>query len=492
MEQFYPLEWMQVTGSEFVVDPKSDIVDGPFGSNLKSSEYIDSGVPIARIQNVKRFRFIDKNIRFVSTEKAEQLRRHSFISGDILITKLGDPLGLACEVPKLFKFGIIVADLVRFRPNINVCSKPYILYLLNSEIVTKQIEAHVKGTTRPRINLGVIRNLSLPLAPLAEQKVISDKLDSMLAQVETTKARLERIPEILKTFRQSVLASAVSGKLTEEWRKYNPSAKVTIEHNSKLPKLSEEDFYTESVDDWSWIRFGSVVTLINGDRGKNYPNKSEYVEQGVPFINTGHIDSDGTLSDVRMNYISHEKYDSLGGGKTQPIDLVYCLRGATMGKTARVHYSVGAIASSLVIVRPSINIHRDFAYYFLISPAARKLINEFDNGSAQPNLSAKSLATYPLQLPPIDEQTEIVRRVEELLAFADSVEAKANAALERVNKLTQSILAKAFRGELTADWRAEHPDLISGENSAEALLERIKAERAALSKKTTKKKSAKK
>jgi type I restriction enzyme S subunit len=97
-------------------------------------------------------------------------------------------------------------------------------------------------------------------------------------------------------------------------------------------------------------------------------------------------------------------------------------------------------------------------------------------------------------MPPPFEQTEIVRRVEELFTFADSIEQKANAALKRVNNLTQSILAKAFRGELTADWRAANPELVSGDNSAEALLEKIKAEREALliknkaNKKTTRKK----
>ena len=84
-----------------------------------------------------------------------------------------------------------------------------------------------------------------------------------------------------------------------------------------------------------------------------------------------------------------------------------------------------------------------------------------------------------INLPTIEQQTEIVRKVEELFAFADSIEEKVNAALKRVNKLTQSILAKAFRGELTANWRAANPELICGKNSAEALLEKIKAEREA-------------
>ncbi len=86
-----------------------------------------------------------------------------------------------------------------------------------------------------------------------------------------------------------------------------------------------------------------------------------------------------------------------------------------------------------------------------------------------------------------------MRRVEELLAFADQVEQRVKEAQAHVNHLTQSILAKAFRGELTADWRAEHPDLITGENSAAALLERIKSEREKLTpkKKTRKKKGSK-
>jgi len=83
----------------------------------------------------------------------------------------------------------------------------------------------------------------------------------------------------------------------------------------------------------------------------------------------------------------------------------------------------------------------------------------------------------PINLPPLEEQAEIVRRVDQLFAFADQVEQQVKNAQARVDKLTQSILAKAFRGELTAEWRAAHPELIGGEHSAAALLERIKAEK---------------
>ena len=97
--------------------------------------------------------------------------------------------------------------------------------------------------------------------------------------------------------------------------------------------------------------------------------------------------------------------------------------------------------------------------------------------SGQKGISGKDLKSVLVNLPSFEEQKEIVRRVEELFAFADQIEQRVKSAQQRVNHLTQAILAKAFRGELTAEWREQNPDLISGENSAVALLAQIKADR---------------
>lgn len=125
--------------------------------------------------------------------------------------------------------------------------------------------------------------------------------------------------------------------------------------------------------------------------------------------------------------------------------------------------------------------HKKWLSIFLRSPSGRKEIESRSTGNqlSMRNIGQKALLDIDLPKPPISEQQEIVRRVELFFAYADTIEKQVNNALTRVNNLTQSILAKAFRGELTAQWRAENPDLISGENSATALLEKIKAERAA-------------
>ena len=490
----FPEEWQIVTGSEFVVDPKSDIVDGPFGSNLKASEYTYSGIPIARIQNVKRFNFVDKNIRFVTTEKAEELHRHTFVRGDILITKLGDPLGLACEVPESFDYGIIVADLVRLRPNLKVCAKPYLIYLLNSDVVIKQIETHVKGTTRPRINLGVIRNLSLPLASLAEQKVIADKLDTLLAQVETIKARLERILEILKTFRQSVLAAAVSGKLTVEWReKFKPEmvdiASISKEQFStgltmgnfgkkmdKSPDISgdENGKFVSHIAGWLPIRIGALCECVvpNRDKPKSFSG-------GYHWLLTPNFDEQSIWID----------YKEIESGLSEEEVITYRAKIIKPGNV--IMTCVGRVGLSAVLEESSVinqqlhafkvNSHIKAEYLAYCVRANVEYYESKATSTTVKYLNKTACNSLPIPLPTIEEQDEIIRRVEELFAFADSIEQKTNASLQRVNKLTQSILAKAFRGELTANWRAANPELISGENSAEALLVIIKNERAKLS-----------
>ena len=125
---------------------------------------------------------------------------------------------------------------------------------------------------------------------------------------------------------------------------------------------------------------------------------------------------------------------------------------------------------------PSDVINPDWLKWLFV--AEKESLFMFGKGSTHTTIYFPEWLSLHILLPHIAEQTEIVRRVEQLFAYADSIEQQAKAAKERVDNLTQAILAKAFRGELTADWRAANPELISGDNSAAALLARIQAERA--------------
>jgi len=197
---------------------------------------------------------------------------------------------------------------------------------------------------------------------------------------------------------------------------------------------------------WEWLKFGELSLFINGDRSKNYPHTSEYLEEGIAWINTGHIEPTGRLSTIDMNFISREKFNSLRSGKIKKGDMVYCLRGATFGKTAFVEpYEEGAIASSLMIIRPFDTNLRNYIYLYLISPFAKQQLLRFDNGSAQPNLSANSVLHYSFPLPPLSEQYRIVSKVDELFTLCESLKEKILKSQNIKVLLSKTIVEKAVK-----------------------------------------------
>ena len=170
-------------------DYKQDIVDGPFGSELQRKDYLTEGLPVLKIQNVKPFAVELKKMDFVSAAKFSELKRHSYRSGDIVMTKLGAPLGASAIVPP-GDAGVIVADLVRIRAQ--QINTKYLCYHLNSQKTSDFINSMQKGTTRPRVTLSVVRELPIAPPPLPEQHRIVTLLDEAFAGIATAKANAEK------------------------------------------------------------------------------------------------------------------------------------------------------------------------------------------------------------------------------------------------------------------------------------------------------------
>jgi type I restriction enzyme S subunit len=281
--------------------------------------------------------------------------------------------------------------------------------------------------------LGTLTDSSTPEELAANWQRVGDHFDLLLDR-----------PEAVDALEQTILQLAVRGLLVPQDPSQEPGVKNS--HRSlDTPEepIDENELPFDVPANWRWVRLGSQAELINGDRGKNYPNRAEYVATGVPFINTGHIEPDGTLSHDSMHHLTRAKFESLRSGKTRSGDLVYCLRGATLGKTAIVEYPEGAIASSLVILRFKESVNRRFAFLFLTSPFGRELIRRFDNGSAQPNLAASSVARYVMPLPPLEEQSRIVTRITELRSFCADLRQRLTA-----SQVTQSHLAETLVDEV--------------------------------------------
>ncbi|HFD2501538.1 restriction endonuclease subunit S [Escherichia sp. WS1780] len=336
---------------------------------------------------------------------------------------------------------------------------------------------YVNGGTRLKLTQANMRKLPVSLAPLAEQKIIAEKLDTLLAQVDSTKARLEQIPQILKHFRQAVLAAAVTGRLTKEDKDF-------------ITKKVELDNYKILIpEDWSETILNNI---INTQRPLCYGvvQPGDNIKDGIELIRVCDI-NDGEVDLNHLRKISKEIDLQYKRSKVRKNDILVTIVGA-IGRIGIVREDINVnIARAVARISPEYKIIVPmFLHIWLSSPVMQTWLVQSSKEVARKTLNLKDLKNAFVPLPSIEEQREIVRRVEQLFAYADTIEKQVNNALARVNNLTQSILAKAFRGELTVQWRAENPDLISGENSAAALLEKIKAERAASGgKKASRKKS---
>ncbi len=198
-------------------------------------------------------------------------------------------------------------------------------------------------------------------------------------------------------------------------------------------------------DGWNYTELAALCKFENGDRGRNYPSRDAFVESGIPVINAGNLDG-RKIVEAGLNYITRERYDILGSGKVRSGDLLFCLRGS-LGKCAIVsNLSEGAIASSLVIVRPSEALDPNYLLYYFNSSLCSSFIERYNNGSAQPNLSAKSLSKFLIPLAPIEKQKCIVEKLDALLTRIDTAIEHLQGSITLTDALSKSSLSEIFDG----------------------------------------------
>lgn len=304
------------------------------------------------------------------------------------------------------------------------------------------IEQEASATTIAILNKGRFSSAPFLLAPFNEQKRIADKIDALLARVDVCRDHFNRVPLILKHFRLSVLTAATSGKLTEDWR-----VEKCI--------LIEETWSTEKLKD------------ISADVTYGYTASSTENPNGPKMLR---------ITDIQNNRVDWDSvpYCKIEDNKKRQYllksgDLVFARTGATVGKSFLIRGEIpeAVYASYLIRVRCNDTNSIEYLSLFFQSNEYWSQIMEFSAGVAQPSVNGSKLKELIIPLPSVQEQHEIVRRVEALFAYADRLEARYQSARAQVEKLTPAILAKAFRGELVPqDPRDE---------SASMLLERIRA-----------------
>ncbi|KTB92563.1 hypothetical protein AO069_11405 [Pseudomonas syringae pv. syringae PD2774] len=327
-------------------------------------------------------------------------------------------------------------------------SHAYIYYFLKSSKAQQSLRSSASQTVNiANISVAALEQLPLPLAPLPEQTRIAAKLDELLAQMDTLKARIDTIPALLKRFRHSVLDAAVSGRLTKEWRNGSVAKWDTLTLADIIDGKPRNGYSPKPVAYETAIKTLSLSATTSGVfKGEHF----KYVDEAIS--RDSHLWLyPGDILIQRANTLEYVGVSAIYDG--EPMSHIY--------------------PDLMMKCRPKEGVLTEYLHMCLSSRAVRKHFRDNATGTAgnMPKINQQTVMSAPVLLAPLSEQTEIIRRVEQLFVFVDQLEARVKAAQARIDGLTQSILAKAFRGELVPQDPNDEP--------ASVLLERIKAQRAA-------------
>ena len=284
------------------------------------------------------------------------------------------------------------------------------------------------GSTFEAITTENLLNFPCVVPGIQEQQAIADFLDKECAQIDSIATDLEKQIALLQQYKKALITETVSKGLD----KSVPVKDSGIEWIGKIPAH------------WDVEPIKYRVTFHNGDRGENYPTKSELQSEGIPFINAGHLEGDGLNMD-NMDYISEEKYRIMGGVKLRSGDILYCLRGS-VGKNAIVDMNQGTVASSLVAIR-SVRISAEYLYYCLNSHIEEVQRYWWDNGTAQPNLSADNLGKYKICIPPVEEQKAIVKYLNNICSQIDNLIIGKKKQLSTIQQHKKSLIYEYVTGK---------------------------------------------
>ncbi len=412
---------------------------GQYGWTTKAAQAGE--VRFLRTTDITKGRIDWSSVPFCAEVPAD-LDKYLLEPGDIVISRAGS-VGFSRLMEKIPCNTVFASYLIRFKPSSTVVPR-YLAAYLNSDAYWKGIGAASVGIALANVNAKSLAALPVPLAPLAEQKRIADKLDTVLTRVDAVNTRLARVAPLLKRFRQSVLAAATSGRLTEDWR--------------------------GGAMDWTSVPAAEICEKVQSGGTP----KAGFAEAGVPFLKVYNIVDQRVAFDYKPQFVSQAIHESeLRKSQVFPNDVLMNIVGPPLGKVAVVpaDHSAWNINQAITLFRPSTKITSQWIYILLCEGAPIRDVLARTKGSVgQVNISLSQCRAFEFQVPSVEEQTEIVRRVETLFAFADRLEARLAQAQTAATRLTPALLAKAFRGELVPQDPNDEP--------AAELLRRLQAQRA--------------
>jgi type I restriction enzyme S subunit len=461
-----PKGWVWATIDDLQAAEARAITDGPFGSNLASRHYTDTGARVIRLQNIGDGNFIDERA-YISPEHFETLNKHEVRQGDIVIASLGNDLPRATIVPDLGGPAIVKADCIRFRPS-PLVSPAWILYALRAPYTKASVQERVRGIGRPRLGLGAIRKISIPVPPADEQKRIAEALEAELTRLDAAENQLQLAEMRLGRLRSRIISELCSGRKRDR-------DTVSLNDLDGGGEKKPQDLPSG----WSRSTLGEVVNSVkNGifvPRAKSDPD-------GVPILRIGAVRTMSLdLGDLRYSRMSVEDLDAKDALLKEG-DLLFTRYNGNpdLVGSCVVVSGVGDLTYPDKLIRVRVNTNVVLPSYvelvFSLREVKREVKERVRSTAGQAGISGSDLREVEIPIPPISEQERIVSRVQGVSVEISRIRKSLQRSYKRADNLRRALLSAAFTGKLVPQDPSEEP--------ASTLLDRIRAERAAVPKST--------
>jgi type I restriction enzyme S subunit len=433
---------------------------------------IAKGIPLLSARNIQNGTIdFSETYSFISPTDYHSINRTNPVErGDVLLTVVGS-IGRSCVNTNATPF-TVQRSVAIIRPNTNLVAGDYLSLMFRSPEFQSVLQDASSGTAQQGVYLGALKEFEIPVPPLPEQRRIVEHLEAVLSRQQRCQGRLEKIPAILKRFRQSILAAACSGRLTSDWRVENDDSASSQELRHTILQARKDLWekrqknrqraarYPEPFDpDSSAIDFDipdawcltTVSELAMLDVGFAFKS-AEFSNSGVRLLRGENLEP----GQLRWTDTKYWPKRALSGFEQLLIDegeIVLALDRPLVSSGLKIARATGTDLPCLLVQRmmrfklPDQAL-TDWLYYNLQVPRFITHLSDGLTGTDLPHVTGTGVGEFTLPLPPLREQEEIKRRVDALFTLAERIESNFEKARTRMQRLPQSILAMAFRGEL--------------------------------------------